>query len=110
MGNAIPKPVVLLVHGAWHSLGHYNHLIKSLQATDHTVVAPQLASAGIGELVIGKDLADDVARIDDVADSHIEEELGIILVAHTYGGLPGTNYLEGRTAHKRQVDLSPPCT
>ncbi|KAH7029636.1 Alpha/beta hydrolase fold-1 [Microdochium trichocladiopsis] len=103
MAAASPKPVVLLVHGAWHSPVHYNLLIKALQAGGHTVVAPQNASAGAGDSGVGKGIPDDIARIDEVAGPHIEAGRDIILVAHSYGGVPGTTYLKGRTAHERQA-------
>ncbi|KXJ85313.1 Alpha/beta hydrolase fold-1 [Microdochium bolleyi] len=103
MASRSSKPVVLLVHGAWHTPGHYHLLIKALQAAGHTVIAPPLATAGPSDLIVGKGVPDDLARLEEAIGPHIESGKEIILVAHSYGGFPGTYYVKDRTAAERKA-------
>ncbi|KAH7024441.1 Alpha/beta hydrolase fold-1 [Microdochium trichocladiopsis] len=98
---ATGKPVVLFVHGAWHSPGHYKSLIASLQQAGYIVLAPQLATAGPDDSIIGKSISDDVARLSEAASSHLDGGREIVVVAHSYGGIPATQFCEGRSVSDR---------
>ncbi|KAJ1323192.1 alpha/beta fold hydrolase [Microdochium nivale] len=95
------KPVILLVHGAWHSPGHYNTLIKSLREAGYTVLAPPLATAGPDDSIIGKSVVDDVNRIHEAVLPHIEAGRQIVVVSHSYGGIPATESCAGHTVNER---------
>ena len=51
------KPNIVLVHGAWADGSSWSAVIKSLQANEYTVIAPQFPLTS---------LADDVARLRQV--------------------------------------------
>ena len=57
------KPVILLVHGAWHQPLHFRSLIKDLQARGFSVLAPTLATTASDDSVDGKTHIDDMKRI-----------------------------------------------
>jgi len=68
------KPNIVLVHGAWADGSSWSAVIKSLQANDYNVVAPQFPETS---------LADDVARLRQV----LSRLSGPTIVAgHSYGG------------------------
>jgi pimeloyl-ACP methyl ester carboxylesterase len=79
-----PLPSLVLVHGAWHGPWVWDRLRAELPDLDITAVA--LPSSGPDPSSLG-DLADDVAAIRDAVSA-----IGgpVVLVAHSYGGVPTT--------------------
>src|SRR5258708_39377727 len=68
------KPNVVLVHGAWADGSSWSDVIKPLQASGFTVMAPQFPETS---------LAADVARLRQV----LRRQTGPTVVAgHSYGG------------------------
>ncbi|KAH7034792.1 Alpha/beta hydrolase fold-1 [Microdochium trichocladiopsis] len=100
------KPVILLVHGAWHAPGYYKGLINPLRKAGYTVVAPALATAGADDSILGKTLFDDVKRCEEALAPYLPAEEGkdgreVVVVAHSYGGIPGTQFCAGNTVAER---------
>lgn len=85
----MPLPSVLIVPGAWHKPGHFHMLVDELADLDvHTVA---LTSSG-DEPAQLKDMyadADAIARAVDAIGRPV------VVVAHSYGGLPTTQGLAG---------------
>ncbi|KAF5559357.1 pyrethroid hydrolase [Fusarium napiforme] len=71
------RPVILLVHGAWHRPLHYRLLIQAFQQRDFTVLAPPLASSGY----------------DDSID---------VGIGHSYGALPLAVAIEGHSIAQKE--------
>ena len=80
----------LLVHGAWHGGWCWTKLRPIIEARGHRVWAPTLT--GLGERV-------HLARRDTGLETHVldlvnvldyEDLWGVVLVAHSYGGIPAT--------------------
>ncbi|KAM5349932.1 hypothetical protein ACJ41O_006437 [Fusarium nematophilum] len=101
MSDDKQKPVILLVHGAWHRPLHYRVLINALNAEGFTVLAPPLASSGYDDSVDGKTYHDDVKRIHDVLLPLLNEGRTAIGVGHSYGGVPLTAAIQGHTVAER---------
>ncbi|KAF5009092.1 hypothetical protein FDECE_4644 [Fusarium decemcellulare] len=101
MSNDKPKPVILLVHGAWHRPLHYRSLIHDLQGEGFTVLAPPLASSGYDDSVDGKTYHDDVKRIHDAVLPLLDQGRVVIGVGHSYGGVPLAASIQGHTVADR---------
>ncbi|KAK3938156.1 Alpha/beta hydrolase fold-1 [Diplogelasinospora grovesii] len=97
------KPVIVLVHGAWHRPLHYNNLISPLKDAGFTVVAPANASAGYDDSVAGKTHLDDVAVVHAAMKPHLDAGKEIVVVCHSYGGLVGTDSTAGNTLEERKA-------
>ncbi|KAH6687039.1 Alpha/beta hydrolase fold-1 [Verticillium dahliae] len=97
------KPVVLLAHGAWHRPLHYRLLITALKGQGYTVLAPPNATSGYSDSVIGKTHKDDVKRYHDDLLPYLDAGRTAIIVAHSYGGIPGTMATEGHTLAEREA-------
>lgn len=118
------KPVILLVHGAWHAPGFYKPLITSLRGAGYTVVAPQLVTAGPDDSILGKSIPDDVRRCEEALAPYLScsssssspppsSEEGptvaaaadreVVVVAHSYGGVPATQFCHGNTVAERKA-------
>lgn len=95
------KPVIFLVHGAWHRPLHYRLLIHALQAKGFTVLAPPLASSGYDDSVDGKTYHDDVKRVHEALLPFLDEGRIAIGIGHSYGGVPLTVAIQGHTVAER---------
>jgi pimeloyl-ACP methyl ester carboxylesterase len=83
------NPTVVLVHGAWHGAWVWDDLRAEM--TDHTVDAVELPSSGHDPAKLGS-FDDDVDAIRSMVRSITEP---VVVVAHSYGGLPTTQALCG---------------
>ncbi|KAI1014367.1 hypothetical protein LB504_012094 [Fusarium proliferatum] len=96
------KPVILLVHGAWHRPLHYRLLIQAFQQQGFTVLTPPLASSGYDDSIDGKTYHDDVKRIHDAVLPYIYNGRKVIAIGHSYGAIPLTVAIEGHSIAERE--------
>lgn len=88
----MPKPVFVLLHGAWHSPRCWDRLIAQLDAAGYTSVAPALPSSGSNPPT--PDWSGDVETIrETVSDLIVEHE--VVIVTHSFSGMTGGTALEG---------------
>ncbi|RYJ06365.1 MAG: alpha/beta hydrolase [Actinomycetales bacterium] len=80
------NPVLVLVHGAWHGPDVWDRLAAQLSEFD--VVRVALPSAGPDTSALGG-LDDDSAAV-SAAISSVDPERDVVVVAHSYGGVPVT--------------------
>lgn len=92
---------VVLVHGAWHGSWCWDEVAERLRAAGHRVVAPTLTGLAERRHLLGPEVTldthiADVARAvrgeapDDGEALGDGEAMGrVVLVAHSYGGMPG---------------------
>jgi pimeloyl-ACP methyl ester carboxylesterase len=98
------KPVVLLVHGAWQTIGQYAALEGLLEQAEFTVYSTANATSGAdASRIRGKTHLDDVARIHAAMEEPLAQGLEIILVCHSYGGIPATVAVENYQIFERQA-------
>ena len=80
----MPKPTIVLVHGAWADASSWNAVAAELQSQDFTVLAPPNLLRGV---------ATDAAYI---ASFLAQRTTGpVVLVGHSYGGFVITNAATG---------------
>ncbi|KAM0331399.1 hypothetical protein ACHAQA_003072 [Verticillium albo-atrum] len=95
------KPSILLVHGAWHQPSHYDLLTTALRESGYNVITPANVTAGSAEEVKGKTHLDDLevirASIKPILDAGEE----IVVLSHSYGGIPGSAVVEGNAIEDR---------
>jgi pimeloyl-ACP methyl ester carboxylesterase len=99
------KPVIILLHGAWHRPLHYIHLISALHEEGYTVVAPALPTSGPEAAGIrGKTITDDdVSAVKAVMAPFLEADREIVVICHSLGGLAGTDSVVGNTVPERRA-------
>jgi pimeloyl-ACP methyl ester carboxylesterase len=84
-------PTILLVHGAWHGAWCWDAVRTLLEAKGRTVAAidlPTVHAPNQADL----DLTDDAKAVRDAVDAI---EGPVVVVAHSYGGVPTTQGLAG---------------
>lgn len=92
-------PTLLLVHGAWHGPWCWQLVINELPDVDVRTVA--LPSSGNDPATLG-DLRDDAAA---VASAVAAIDGPVVVVAHSYGGIPVTEALGAADNVRRLVYL-----
>ena len=87
------KPMIVLVHGAWHSPFHFDPLTKYFQSHGYTVEAPHLPSIHANDIT-NITLTEDIAA---VRKSILEalKSSNVVVMAHSYGTIPSSGALEG---------------
>lgn len=92
------KPVILLVHEAFHRPVHYESVSGALRDRGFTVVVPALATTGTRA---GLTYEDDVAAIEEVLAPLLNEGREVVIVAHSFGALPASQCTEGESVAER---------
>lgn len=104
------KPVILLLHGAFHRPIHYGRLIGALRNEGYTVEYPKLATSGRNDSeqpLEGQTHHDDVKVIHEAMEPHLEKGRNIIIVCHSFGGVSGTASVEGYSVAERENEDLP---
>ncbi|KAE8154370.1 alpha/beta-hydrolase [Aspergillus avenaceus] len=95
MSNWAPaSPTFLVIHGAWHNPEHYAMLCNAIQRSGGETVCPYLPSCS-GEIPPTQTLEDDILLIRQTAQSLLDQGKRVVAVMHSYGGMVGTDALEG---------------
>jgi pimeloyl-ACP methyl ester carboxylesterase len=89
------KPALLLVPGAWHLPGPtFSSTIPLLHSSGYTTSAVSLASNGAAKSV-SDPFSLDVERVRAALATLIDEQgKDVVLVMHSYGGMPGSQGCE----------------
>jgi pimeloyl-ACP methyl ester carboxylesterase len=89
-----PKPIIVLVHGAWADSGSWNGVIWRLQLAGYTVYAPPNPLRGVSY---------DSAYLADFLSQPALAGQPVVLVGHSYGGFVITNAATGNPNVKALV-------
>ncbi|KAI0139994.1 alpha/beta-hydrolase [Hypoxylon sp. NC0597] len=95
------KPVILLAHGAWHPPILYNPLKYALEARGYELVVPELATMGVGKAGLSWDV--DVAMLIETATPLFDQGRNVIIIGHSYGGIPACIATRGNTVDDRRA-------
>ncbi|KAL7943621.1 Alpha/beta hydrolase fold-1 [Trichoderma barbatum] len=86
------KPTIVLVHGAWHEPDCWDAVTSQLNDHQYPFNTVKLLSSG-GEFTTS--VAEDAAHIQKTVSQLAEAGKELILVMHSYGGIPGTESAKG---------------
>lgn len=81
------KPTYVLVPGAWHSPEIYKDVVDSLAKHGYPAVGLPLPSVGATPALY--DFSEDVTAIRSCLAELVSQDKDVILVVHSYAGLPG---------------------
>jgi pimeloyl-ACP methyl ester carboxylesterase len=94
-------PTLVLVHGSWHSPEHFGPLIRNLDSHGFKCVPAALPSTQSADLPPAN-FADDTAAVRDTVLKELETN-NVVVAAHSYGGAPTNNALEGLDVASRKA-------
>ncbi|KAI8966557.1 alpha/beta-hydrolase [Daldinia sp. FL1419] len=90
------QPTIVLVPGAWTLPAAYRKLVDALRAKSFTVYVPALPSNN-GARPPNSSHEADVAAVREIVETLVNDGNEVILFMHSYGGVVGTNAIEGLT-------------
>ena len=97
----MPKPTIVFVPGAWHTPEAYSSVIQVLESRSYNCIGVHLHSIGPSPTCEG--FTEDVATIRASVEKLIDgEEKEVVVVLHSYSGLPGSQALQGLGLKERQ--------
>ena len=95
------KPTIVLVPGAWHKPEIYHSVTKNLKEHGYPTISLALPSAGA--IPPNMTFDQDVSAIRDCLATLVEsDEKEVILVVHSYTGMPGAEAPRGLGKKERQ--------
>jgi len=101
MSDEIPnKPVILIVHGAWHSPTHYERLLTTLKEGGYTTSCPLLPSFDAPPYI---GMLDDAACIKAEINRLVEAKEEVIIVGHSYGAIVATQAWEAHFPRENRL-------
>ncbi|KAJ3531153.1 hypothetical protein NM208_g9005 [Fusarium decemcellulare] len=100
MGSIVNnRPVFLFVTGAWHPPACYESLRTELGTSGYECLIPQMPS--MGHDTNGVTWEADKAKVLETAAPYFEDGREVVLVGHSYGGIPATVATEGQGVEER---------
>ncbi len=102
------KPALAFVSGAFHSASCWDKVRSSLEKHSYHTVSISLPSVGAGSTVTSHH--EDTAAIHKVLSRLIvEERKDVVLVMHSYGGVPGSEAVRGLEKSVREQETAEAC-
>ncbi|KAL7008357.1 hypothetical protein EMMF5_002086 [Cystobasidiomycetes sp. EMM_F5] len=89
-----PKPTLVFVPGAWHSPACFDPIIARLLEIGYSCATVSLPSVGPSAHALADPNADSAA-VRSVIVEQLEFKKDVVLVAHSYAGIPTNNAIEG---------------
>jgi pimeloyl-ACP methyl ester carboxylesterase len=98
------KPTIVCVPGSWHVPDIYNATMAALNERGYPTIGCALASVGAEEPLSHVNFDGDVKGIRDCLTHLIEgEQKEVVLVAHSYAGMPAAEAPAGLTKSEREA-------
>jgi pimeloyl-ACP methyl ester carboxylesterase len=95
------KPTILFIHGAWHTNEAFGQVQNYLAEAGYGIKNVQLPSSSVeGPYVLGID--DDVEVIRNALEEIVHAKGDVVIVMHSYGGIPGSSAVRGFSKTDRQ--------
>lgn len=96
---------IVLVPGAWHTAKCYDILVPHLQSAGYETAALTLPSVGANPPV--QSIDPDVEHIRNNIQPFLDQGKDVVLVMHSYGGIPGSSAMKGFSKADRQAQGQP---
>lgn len=104
MSDTTTKPTILIVPGSFSAASLYDTLISALHALSFRAIVSDLPSASRLPPAPAASMADDAAHFHGLAESLADEGRDIVIVTHSYGGIPGTEAAKGLAKADREAE------
>ncbi|OJD14079.1 hypothetical protein AJ78_05556 [Emergomyces pasteurianus Ep9510] len=98
----MPKPTIVFVPGAFHTPAIFDPVLPFLHGAGYSTTAVYLPSIGVSPGI--PDLSPDVEALRVVVGGLAEMGREILIVAHSYGGVPTTESLKGLSKKEREAE------
>jgi pimeloyl-ACP methyl ester carboxylesterase len=96
---------IIFIPGAWHSPRCFDLVIKGLETDGYNAEVVHLPS--VGPVIPHSDFLDDVCQIRKQIEIAANAGQRVVVVVHSYGGLPGCEAIRGLDWETRQLQGQP---
>ncbi|OJD22539.1 hypothetical protein ACJ73_06110 [Blastomyces percursus] len=95
------KPTIVFIPGGFHTPAIFDAVFPFLHAAGYPTIAVYLASVGVSPGI--PDLKPDAEAVKTVVGGLVELGREVLVVAHSYGGVPSSQALEGLGKKERHA-------
>ncbi|KAJ3550350.1 hypothetical protein NM208_g27 [Fusarium decemcellulare] len=95
--------VVVIVPGSFAPAKHYNSYVQNLAQHGIEAVVVDTPSVGRREGLPPATMSDDVNEIVKVVEGLLDDGKDVVIITHSYGGIPGTQSLEKLSRKQRSA-------
>ncbi|KAJ9325884.1 hypothetical protein DTO027B5_3912 [Paecilomyces variotii] len=89
----MPKPVIVIVPGAWHRPQHYKYIIEGLQKFEYEAIGVTLPTVDSNPPLTSWDKDAEAVRTEIL--KHLDAGKDVVVIAHSYGGLVMSEAVKG---------------
>lgn len=104
MSATTTNPTILIVPGSFSAASSYDSLVNALVALSYPTFVSDLPSASRLPPAPAASMADDAAHFHGLAESLADEGRDIVILTHSYGGVPGTEAAKGLAKSDREAE------
>ncbi|KAJ9607742.1 hypothetical protein H2200_007820 [Cladophialophora chaetospira] len=103
------KPAIVIVPGSFSPASFYADLVTALQSYGHEAIAETLLSSARSPLRGEKaaTMQEDAEFFHDIAERLADQGRDVVILTHSYGGLPGTECSKGLSKEERRAAGKP---
>jgi pimeloyl-ACP methyl ester carboxylesterase len=96
------KPTIVLIPSSFcPSALLWDKTVDILHSSGYDTIAIELPTVGPPSTAPGKTMLDDAAQIHGIVEALADEGKDVMLVMHSYGGIPGTQSVHGLSRKER---------
>lgn len=96
--SPLMKPTIVFAPGAWHQPSCFDRIRQSLHGRGYSTDAVSYPSVGFQP---NSTLSDDATALRGVLEKVVSTGKEVVLVLHSYGGMVGSNAVDGLGVHER---------
>jgi pimeloyl-ACP methyl ester carboxylesterase len=97
-------PVIVIVPGSFSSASLYYPLVNLLQKQGYEATVGELPSASRNPTEQAATVDDDAAYFQAIIEKFADQSKDVVIVTHSYGGIPGTQSAKGLLKKERCED------
>jgi hypothetical protein len=101
------KPTIVIIPGAWHSPVHYRLLTDALEEAKYSTLVSRLPSVNFDNPRAVSVTTDTEFIRDTMLLPLVNQGKDVLLVMHSYGGIPGSSAAHGISKRERQEKGKP---
>lgn len=103
MASSITKPSIIIVPGSFSPSTYHTTIVDQLKSHSYEAVALDYPSIGHRDPRPAATIEEDAAYIRNVTSKLADGGKDVILVSHSYGGIPATESTKGLSKEERKA-------
>lgn len=101
--NYAAKPAVVVVNGSFCPELFYSDMKEEFSKAGYEAVVANIPSIGNGDRLPAATVAEDASHIHSITSKLANQGKDVVLMTHSYGGIPGTESAQGLAKKEREA-------